>query len=93
MIKPLWSPLVQRIGTRRGWVIVMQLLVGARAGAAALAIPAADFVRYTLAAFAFVAVALRRRTTWRRTGFTCWRYRVISRHGSSAFAARLTGWR
>ena len=22
-IKPLWSPLVQRIGTRRGWVLVM----------------------------------------------------------------------
>ena len=57
VIKPLWSPLVQRIGTRRGWVIVMQLLVGAGLGAAALAIPAADFVRYTLAAFAFVAVA------------------------------------
>ena len=57
VIKPLWSPLVQRIGTRRGLVIVMQLLVGAGLGAAALAIPAADFVRYTLAAFAFVAVA------------------------------------
>jgi PAT family beta-lactamase induction signal transducer AmpG len=57
VIKPLWSPLVQRIGTRRAWVIVMQLLVGAGLGAAALAIPAADFVRYTLAAFAFVAVA------------------------------------
>ncbi len=26
-IKPLWSPLVQRIGTRRGWVVVMQLFV------------------------------------------------------------------
>jgi PAT family beta-lactamase induction signal transducer AmpG len=57
VIKPLWSPLVQRIGTRRGWVIVMQLLVGAGLGCAALAIPAADFVRYTLAALAFVAVA------------------------------------
>jgi MFS transporter, PAT family, beta-lactamase induction signal transducer AmpG len=57
VIKPLWSPLVQRIGTRRGWVVVMQLLVGAGLGCAALAIPATDFVRYTLAALAFVAVA------------------------------------
>jgi PAT family beta-lactamase induction signal transducer AmpG len=57
VIKPLWSPLVQRIGTRRGWVVVMQLLVGAGLGCAALAIPAADFLRYTLAALAFVAVA------------------------------------
>jgi MFS transporter, PAT family, beta-lactamase induction signal transducer AmpG len=57
VIKPLWSPLVQGIGTRRGWVIVMQLLVGAGLGCAALAIPAADFVRYSLAAMAFVAVA------------------------------------
>lgn len=57
VIKPLWSPLVQGIGTRRGWVIVMQLLVGAGLGCAALAIPASDFLRYSLAALAFVAVA------------------------------------
>ncbi|HEX6964106.1 MAG TPA: hypothetical protein VF175_19720 [Lacipirellula sp.] len=57
VIKPLWSPLVQGIGTRRGWVIVMQLLVGAGLGCAALSIPANDFLRYSLAALAFVAVA------------------------------------
>jgi PAT family beta-lactamase induction signal transducer AmpG len=56
-IKPLWSPLVQRFGTRRGWVIIMQLLVGAGLACAALAIPADDFVRYTLAALAIVAVS------------------------------------
>jgi PAT family beta-lactamase induction signal transducer AmpG len=56
-IKPLWSPLVQRFGTRRGWVVVMQLLVGAGLACAALAIPADDFVRYTLAALAVVAVS------------------------------------
>ena len=57
VLKPLWSPIVQRIGTRRSWVIVMQLLVGVGLGAIALVIPSADFVRYTLAAFAFVAIA------------------------------------
>lgn len=56
-IKPLWSPLVQRLGTRRRWVLLMQLLVGAGLACAALAIPADDFVRYTLAALAVVAVS------------------------------------
>jgi PAT family beta-lactamase induction signal transducer AmpG len=57
VIKPLWSPLVQRVGSRRGWTVLMQLLVGAALGCTALAIPAEDFVRYTMATLAFVAVA------------------------------------
>jgi PAT family beta-lactamase induction signal transducer AmpG len=57
VIKPLWSPLVQGVGTRRGWTVLMQLLVGAGLAAAALAIPTHDFLRYTLAALAFVAVS------------------------------------
>lgn len=57
VIKPAWSPLVQRFGTRRGWVILTQLLVGAGLGCAALAIPADDFVRYTLAALTLVAIS------------------------------------
>ena len=57
VIKPLWSPFVQRIGTRRSWVLVMQLLVGAGLGCVALSIPAPDFIRYSLAALAFIAVA------------------------------------
>src|SRR3982750_115032 len=35
VIKPLWSPLVQRIGTRRSWVVVMQLMVAAGLGGGA----------------------------------------------------------
>ena len=57
VLKPLWSPIVQRIGTRRGWVIVTQLLVGAGLACAALAIPAPNFVLLILAAFAFIAIA------------------------------------
>ncbi|RIK80931.1 MAG: MFS transporter [Planctomycetota bacterium] len=57
VIKPLWSPVVQALGTRRGWTVVMQLLVGAGLGCVALSIPADDFLRYSLAALAFVAVA------------------------------------
>src|ERR1700754_4044744 len=42
-IKPLWSPLVQRFGTRRGWVVIMQLLVAAGLACTALAIPLDSF--------------------------------------------------
>jgi MFS transporter, PAT family, beta-lactamase induction signal transducer AmpG len=55
-IKPLWSPLVQRIGTRRSWVIVMQLLVAAGLACAALAIPLDSFLRWSLVALAAVAI-------------------------------------
>ena len=55
-IKPLWSPLVQRIGTRRSWIVVMQLLVAAGLACAALAIPLDDFLRWSLVALASVAI-------------------------------------
>src|ERR1700755_2091775 len=51
-IKTLWSPLVQRIGTRRKWILAMQLLVAAGLACAALAIPMASFLRWTLVALA-----------------------------------------
>jgi PAT family beta-lactamase induction signal transducer AmpG len=55
IIKPLWSPLVDLLSTRRHWIVVMQLLIGAAFAAIALSIPADDFFRYTLAAFWLVA--------------------------------------
>jgi PAT family beta-lactamase induction signal transducer AmpG len=56
-IKPLWSPLVQRFGTRRGWVVVMELMVAAGLACTALAIPLASFLRWSLVALAGVAVS------------------------------------
>ena len=56
-IKPLWSPLVQRIGTRRGWVVVMQLLIAAGLACTALAIPLDSFLRWSLVALAAVAIS------------------------------------
>ncbi|MCI0332278.1 MAG: MFS transporter [Planctomycetes bacterium] len=56
-IKPLWSPLVQRIGTRRSWVVVMQLLIAAGLACAALAIPLDSFLRWSLVALAAVAIS------------------------------------
>ena len=55
IIKPLWSPLVDLLSTRRNWIVVMQLLVGAAFAAIALTLPTDNFFRYTLAAFWLVA--------------------------------------
>src|SRR4051812_14557188 len=56
VIKPLWSPLVQRIGTRRSWVVVMQLMVAAGLACAALSIPMESFLRWSLVSLAAVAI-------------------------------------
>lgn len=55
IIKPLWSPLVDILKTRRFWIVAMQLLVGGGFAAIALTIPTDDFFRYTLAAFWLLA--------------------------------------
>ncbi len=55
-IKPLWSPLVQRMGTRRSWIVVMQFFVAAGLASAALAIPLISFLRWSLVALAATAI-------------------------------------
>ncbi len=55
IIKPLWSPLVDILRTRRYWIVAMQLLIGAAFAAIAFTIPGDNFLRYTLAAFWLVA--------------------------------------
>jgi len=55
VIKPLWSPLVDMIRTKRLWIVLMQLLVGASLACIALTIPASAFFRYTLAVFWIMA--------------------------------------
>jgi PAT family beta-lactamase induction signal transducer AmpG len=49
VIKPLWSPFVDLFRTKRYWIVLMQLVIGAAFACVALTLPAADFVRYTLA--------------------------------------------
>ncbi|MFA6293399.1 MAG: hypothetical protein WC637_16560 [Victivallales bacterium] len=48
VIKPLWSPLVEIFGTKRRWIYLMQLVIGAAFACVALTIPAPDFFRYSL---------------------------------------------
>lgn len=49
VIKPFWSPLVDLIGTRRKWVWLMQLIIGAGLAGVALSVPMPDFFRWSLA--------------------------------------------
>ncbi len=48
VIKPLWSPIVDLLKTKRWWIIVMQLLIGAGLGGVALAIPLPGYFKITL---------------------------------------------
>lgn len=49
VIKPLWSPLVDLVKTKRWWVVTMQMFVGAGLAGIAFTIPAPGFFQYTLA--------------------------------------------
>jgi len=55
VIKPLWSPVVDLLKTKRYWIFVMQLFVGAGLAGIALTIPVSNFFRYTLAFFWLLA--------------------------------------
>ncbi len=49
VIKPLWSPLVDVLKTKRTWIVAMQLLIGGGLAGVALTLPADAFLRYSLA--------------------------------------------
>ncbi|MBL9188016.1 MAG: hypothetical protein JNK23_11090 [Opitutaceae bacterium] len=57
VIKPLWSPIVELLGTKRQWILVMQLLIGAALGCVALTIPGPAFFKVTLGIFWLMAFA------------------------------------
>jgi len=51
VIKPLWSPVVDLLGTKRRWTVVLQGFIGAALALLALAIPASRSFQYTIALF------------------------------------------
>ena len=57
VIKPLWSPVVGVLRTRRWWTWRMQTLVGIAFAGVALALPTAHFFQITLALFWLAAFA------------------------------------
>ncbi len=55
VIKPLWSPVVDMLKTKRWWILIMQILVGAGLAGVAFTIPVPNFFQYTLAFFWLLA--------------------------------------
>jgi MFS transporter, PAT family, beta-lactamase induction signal transducer AmpG len=55
VIKPFWSPVVDIFRTKRWWIVIMQLLVGAGLAGVAMTIPVPGFFQYTLAFFWLLA--------------------------------------
>jgi len=55
VIKPLWSPLIDLVGTKRGWIVALQFVIGSALGLIAFTIPTSFFLQATLAVFWLVA--------------------------------------
>jgi PAT family beta-lactamase induction signal transducer AmpG len=57
VIKPLWSPLVDLLGRKRGWITGLQWALAVSLGSVALALPMPQFWQLTLAVFWLMAFA------------------------------------
>ena len=57
VIKPLWSPFIDLVKTKRWWIVVMQLLIGAAFGGVAFTIPTSFWLQGTLFFFWVMAFA------------------------------------
>lgn len=55
VIKPLWSPIVDILRTKRWWIVTMEFLIGVTLAGVALTIRAPHFVQYTMAFFWLMA--------------------------------------
>ena len=55
VIKPLWSPFIDLIKSKRWWITTMQLLIGAGLSGIAFTIPTSYFFQLTLAVFWLLA--------------------------------------
>jgi len=55
VIKPIWSPVVDMLKTKRWWIIITQLVLGLGFACIALSIPASLFFKITLAFFWLLA--------------------------------------
>ena len=55
VIKPLWSPFIDIIRTKRWWIVAMQLLIGAALGGVAFTIPGPYWLQGSLAFFWLMA--------------------------------------
>jgi len=57
VIKPLWSPLIELLGSKRRWIWALQFLVGAALAGVALVLPLPQWFQLSLAVFWLMAFA------------------------------------
>lgn len=57
VIKPIWSPLIDNLKTKRWWIVSMQFLLGIALAMVAFTIPTAFWLQGTLAIFMVIAFA------------------------------------
>lgn len=55
VIKPFWSPVVEMLKTKRWWITVMQLFIGASMAGIAFTLPTSHAIQWTLALFWLMA--------------------------------------
>ncbi|MBO7067126.1 MAG: MFS transporter [Bacteroidaceae bacterium] len=55
VIKPIWSPIVDALKTKRWWILAMQILIGSALAGVALTLDTAWWLRGSLAAFWLMA--------------------------------------
>src|ERR1700761_3187197 len=55
VIKPLWSPVVDILKTRRAWIWAVQLVIGGALAGVALTLPGPHAFQYSLALFWLLA--------------------------------------
>lgn len=55
VIKPFWSPFIDLIGTKRKWIIFMQLFIGISMAGIAFFLPFSNFLIFTLICFWLMA--------------------------------------
>lgn len=57
VIKPVWSPVIDNLRTKRWWIVSMQFLMGAALALVAFTLPADFWLQGTLAIFMLIAFA------------------------------------
>ncbi len=55
IIKPFWSPIVDLVGSKRRWILIMQFIIGALFAGIALSLPFENWLNYTLLFFWLIA--------------------------------------
>ena len=60
VIKPIWSPIIDNLKTKRWWIVSMQFLMGVALALVAFTLPTEFWLKGTLAIFMLVATSSMR---------------------------------